>query len=409
MSSARPSRRLSRGGLSILATVVVFLSICVPRDLRADVTSLRACDQRLIDPSGVVHAWERKNASPKIWSDPRVVRGYFDWLRLVMNLNGVDWYQRVTTQMLIDHHGAGLLASFPEWSLRRILSAAYPEFRHYSFRNRRWSVEERKAAFAELAALKGWTSFEDWYQFQNSDYDLIGRGQSLIDFYGTRGRLLEFLFPGREVEEWRFKTLPPRFWNKPENRRRFFAKFEPSQTLSVEDWYAQTSSVFRGTPGLSMLRDYYKNSLYELLRDLKPEVNWDPERFPTDLKSQREVLLALKAWLPCLSFGWNVKLKHLRFPDTKRPIEIDIHLADLRIGVEYQGEQHYGPIAHWGGDAKYATQIERDAIKRKLFEADGQRLIEVPYWAAKTATALRELFVNELGSDEVRRIEGLCR
>ena len=48
--------------------------------------------------------------------------------------------------------------------------------------------------------------------------------------------------------------------------------------------------------------------------------------------------------------------------------------------IEYQGEQHYEPVAFFGDQKKFDRQRENDSAKREYCAKRGIRLIEVPYW-----------------------------
>lgn len=56
--------------------------------------------------------------------------------------------------------------------------------------------------------------------------------------------------------------------------------------------------------------------------------------------------------------------------------ELDIYILERKIGIEYQGEQHYTPIESWGGEEGLKRNIERDRAKRKKCEDNGVLLIE---------------------------------
>ena len=43
--------------------------------------------------------------------------------------------------------------------------------------------------------------------------------------------------------------------------------------------------------------------------------------------------------------------------------EIDIYSPIYKIGIEYQGDQHFKPIAFFGGEERFKTQVERDISK----------------------------------------------
>ena len=65
---------------------------------------------------------------------------------------------------------------------------------------------------------------------------------------------------------------------------------------------------------------------------------------------------------------------------TKRKLEIDCYNADLRIGVEVDGEFHarYMPHFHKTWE-KYCKQVERDLLKTKMIEERGITFVRVPH------------------------------
>jgi hypothetical protein len=62
-------------------------------------------------------------------------------------------------------------------------------------------------------------------------------------------------------------------------------------------------------------------------------------------------------------------------------LEIDCYDEDLRLGVEYQGKQHYEftPYFHKNKEAFY-NQKYRDELKRRMCKDNRITLIEVPYY-----------------------------
>lgn len=65
---------------------------------------------------------------------------------------------------------------------------------------------------------------------------------------------------------------------------------------------------------------------------------------------------------------------------TGKPLEIDCCNLELRLGVEYNGKQHYEyvPAFHKNEEA-FKLQLYRDEMKKKLCEENGFYLINVPY------------------------------
>lgn len=75
----------------------------------------------------------------------------------------------------------------------------------------------------------------------------------------------------------------------------------------------------------------------------------------------------------------KIKPKWLLNPKTGGRMEIDCFNEDLRIGLEYNGEQHYRPISWYGGEKSFKKTKQRDALKKKLCKKNNIDLIVVPY------------------------------
>jgi hypothetical protein len=71
-------------------------------------------------------------------------------------------------------------------------------------------------------------------------------------------------------------------------------------------------------------------------------------------------------------------LKHHR-PKWLGGLELDIYLPEIKLGIEYQGQQHYFPIEVWGGEQALLDLQIRDQRKRELCSLNGIRLIEFDF------------------------------
>lgn len=67
---------------------------------------------------------------------------------------------------------------------------------------------------------------------------------------------------------------------------------------------------------------------------------------------------------------------------------IDIHVPELDLAIEYQGQQHYEPIALFGGEEGFLATRARDEKKKALLNSNNVRLLEWPYNAPITKTEL---------------------
>lgn len=60
-------------------------------------------------------------------------------------------------------------------------------------------------------------------------------------------------------------------------------------------------------------------------------------------------------------------------------LELDIFIAELQLGIEYQGQQHYIPIKHWGGEEGLKQRQLSDKRKVDLCKINNYTLIEFNY------------------------------
>ena len=71
-------------------------------------------------------------------------------------------------------------------------------------------------------------------------------------------------------------------------------------------------------------------------------------------------------------------IHHYRGSELQR-LELDIWLPEIKVGIEYQGEQHYQVVEHWGGKEGLEKRIQNDKKKKRLCEQLDYKLIEFKY------------------------------
>lgn len=91
------------------------------------------------------------------------------------------------------------------------------------------------------------------------------------------------------------------------------------------------------------------------------------------LKNQLILFEKLKSIFKNESFLWEYRAKWLG------RLRIDICIEKHKIAVEYDGQQHFYPINHFGGIDKFKKNIQNDALKERLCEENGFKLFRIKY------------------------------
>lgn len=60
-------------------------------------------------------------------------------------------------------------------------------------------------------------------------------------------------------------------------------------------------------------------------------------------------------------------------------LSFDFYIPSKNLLIEFNGEQHYKPIKHFGGESKYQKQKENDSIKKQYCKTHNINLVIIPY------------------------------
>ena len=107
----------------------------------------------------------------------------------------------------------------------------------------------------------------------------------------------------------------------------------------------------------------------------------------TESSGERFVALALDR----MGIRYVRQKRFLTCRDT-RPLRFDFFIPKLTVLVEYDGQQHFQTIDHWGGDESFKQVVRRDSIKTTWAKRNGYRLIRILY----TTRSIHRLLKAEL-------------
>ena len=66
-------------------------------------------------------------------------------------------------------------------------------------------------------------------------------------------------------------------------------------------------------------------------------------------------------------------------PEFLKKMELDIFIKELNLGIEHQGQQHFKPIKHWGGEESLKKVQHRDKLKADLCKKNKVNLLCINY------------------------------
>jgi len=138
----------------------------------------------------------------------------------------------------------------------------------------------------------------------------------------------------------RFRELDARYYD--------YSRIGEFQIV-VREWIREAENFVREAQGLPLIGEGFLNEtrLYNIIRD-----HYEP-------------------------LGYTV-IHHAHPPFLGRQ-ELDVYIPSLKLGIEYQGRQHYDPVEFFGGEEGLRYRQELDAKKRMLCKENNILLIEFKY------------------------------
>lgn len=198
---------------------------------------------------------------------------------------------------------------------------------------------------------------------------------------GSFTKALERVYPEYNLQPWRFTRVPNGYWADSKNMNAYFHWVkETMKNSNVSDWASFSQHMATLCKGTQVAQRV--GGLEHCARKYFPQY---ATHFGQLTKSQLILLQTVQNLFPDLDVLTDFVHPDLVFPQTKRPMQIDVFLPSLSLGLEYQGEQHYKWHFLIGSPS---DQQVKDSEKKIQCEKHGITLIEVPYWWDKKSESL---------------------
>mmetsp|Transcript_10792 Transcript_10792/g.44229 ORF Transcript_10792/g.44229 Transcript_10792/m.44229 type:complete len:426 (+) Transcript_10792:100-1377(+) len=360
------------------------------------------------------------------WRDAGNRRNFVDELKRIHSIDGPKGWRGLTCSDVVRAGGAGLLAHY-KGSMLALLQGEVAEMAGEEVTSMRkrvpnghWERRENRREFMDgVAARYGVQAMADWRRVSYADVFEAGGsrvlhmfGDSLfallLDTYGGGALGLggRDTMPGAlAVSESNTKThmhsdaegtlqsvskekdrmlnvfqcrsyVPSEFWRRRENVRAFLDYVATSLGLEEdEEWLRLSRHDLRELNGAGLLAQM---SLAAALQQAYPEKVWASllQSGGAKRSRQRQTRATVARVFPTCQV-----LEEHRVGGVKSTmggeLVLDVYIPEVRLAVEYNGEQHYHEVPIFG--PLEVTQ-RRDREKATACEELGIRLFVVPYW-----------------------------
>lgn len=81
---------------------------------------------------------------------------------------------------------------------------------------------------------------------------------------------------------------------------------------------------------------------------------------------------------------------------TKGQQSLDIYIEELKVGIEYQGKQHYEPVEIFGGEEGFKNTVKRDQKKLEVCQQNGVKIAYIKYNEKFTLNNIKSIIEKTL-------------
>lgn len=157
-----------------------------------------------------------------------------------------------------------------------------------------------------------------------------------------------------------------------------------SKKMRLKDGLHQAKSIAKKNGGLCLSTEYInngsklkwkcvcKNEWLATLSSVKTLNTWCPLCRKSVSKKQEQILKIIRNIYP--DYTTHSNYREFNWLRSKANLEIDIFVEDIRLAIEYDGEQHFTPIDFFGGEKAYYERRKMDELKDKLIKDNGNHV-----------------------------------
>mgnify|MGYP004496059065 FL=1 len=90
------------------------------------------------------------------------------------------------------------------------------------------------------------------------------------------------------------------------------------------------------------------------------------------------------------------KQKRFKGCKNKKTLPFDFYLPQYNCCIEFDGEQHFKPVEHLGGEKHYNNTVINDEIKNEFCRKNNILLLRVPFYKINDVNDIIENFLNNI-------------
>ncbi len=235
--------------------------------------------EREADSASTDSPWRLARVPNGFWDIRENRVRYMDWLAVQCGIKKpADWYE-IRKRHFVQYCGGGLLRNHYGCSIRIAAVDYLPDYdwKPWLFGcvpNGYWKNPKNRNLYMHwLAEQLGFTCTEDWYGVTAETFHRYhGGGLLNNNFQGSVQGVMNDFLPDFKWHEWQFCSVPQKFWQQPNNRRRYMLWLGQSLGFQAPaDWKSLTHQNFTDNAGASLLYGFYRGSMQKAMAEIRDD------------------------------------------------------------------------------------------------------------------------------------------